>query len=311
MQRKNQMDYTVVVPVYNGEKTIEELYLRISRCLKKISKNYEVILVDDYSQDKSWEIMNVLYKKYKKLKIIRLTQNFGQHNATLCGMFKAQGNIIITIDDDLQHKPEDIPLLIAKINEGYDVVIAYFKKKEHSFFKKTTSKFMNYLNNILIGKPKDIYLSSFRAFKREIIEDMKKIKTTYPFIPALIFTITKNVTNVILSHYKSKKGATTYSFKKYVKLASNLFINNSLLLLKVTGFIGIISFVISFMIIFFLILKKILYNTAIIGWTSLIVSVYLLGGLILYSLGVSGEYLLRIINETTQKPFYFIKEKRF
>lgn len=302
---------SVVIPAYNSNNSLRELCQRLVGVFENTLKEpYEIIFVDDNSSDNTWELLNDIYQEYENVKIIRLTKNFGQQCATLCGMFKARGQVVITMDDDLQHRPEDIPLLLEKINDGYDIVMAHFVEKKHSLFKRLSSKLMNHFNNILIGKPQNIYLSSYRAITRKVVEQMQKISTSYPFIPALLFAVTDNIVNVRLTHYESKRKRTTYSLKKYLKIASNLLINNSSLLLKYTGILGVFSALVSFIIVLVLIARKIFLGSVMTGWTSLIASIYLIGGLILFSLGVIGEYLIRILIETTDKPYYFIKEEK-
>ena len=301
---------SVVVPVFNAAGTIEELVMRINSSLSQTSVDCEIVLVDDHSSDLTWEKLCALYDEHENLKVIRLTKNFGQQCATLCGLFRSTGCIIVTMDDDLQHRPEEIPVLIEKIREGHDVVMARFDQKKHSIFKLFTSKGMDFLNKILIGKPSGLRLSSFRAFRNSVIEQMKEIGTSYPFIPAMIFSMTSDIVNVTLEHDVSRKGRTTYSLTKYLKIASNLIVNNSSLLLKLTGLFGILISIVSFCFGAFLIVRKLVLGEVLVGWTSTIVSIYLLGGLTLFSLGVIGEYLLRIIVETTNRPYYFIREEK-
>lgn len=309
-QREKDVKYSVVVPAFNAAGTLEELCLRIDNSLAAMGDEYEIIFVDDHSRDNTWEVLDKLYHDYDKVRIIRLTKNFGQQCSTLCGAFKATGEIIITMDDDLQHRPEDIGLLVERVEAGYDIVMAHFKDKKHSLFKRLSSRAMNYLNNMMIGKPTDIYLSSYRAMTRRTVDQMKSINTSYPFFPAMMFAVTANVANVPLEHCATGKQRTTYSLAKYIKIASNLLINNSVILLKIVGLTGLFASMGSFMVAIFLIARKLIFKTVLSGWTSLMVSTYLLGGMILFALGVIGEYLLRIMIETTDKPYYFVKEEK-
>ena len=237
-------------------------------------------------------------------------KNFGQHSSILCGMFRAKGDVVVAMDDDLQHRPEDIHLLVAKINEGHDIAMAHFEKKKHTLFRIVSSKVWGYWNNILIGKPKNIYLSSFRAFSQDVVKQMKLIRTSYPFFPTMMFSITRDVVNIPLEHCASKKKNSTYTFFKYYKTVSKLVINNSIVILKITGFVGLLASFSSFVLAAILLVKKLFFQINVTGWASLIVSLYLIGGLILFSLGVIGEYLLRLMVETTDKPYYFIKEEK-
>ena len=188
--------YSVVVPVYNSEKSLEELCSRIHNVFNKLGYNYEIILVDDSSKDNSWGVLQSLRKENKNIKIIQLMRNFGQHNALMCGFHHIKGHFVITMDDDLQNPPEEIPKLIDRINEGYDAVIGALKVKQDTFLKKSASLFIRYLINKIFDKPKNIKLSSFRIITASLAEQIRAMKTPYPFIGGMILTITRNIANV-------------------------------------------------------------------------------------------------------------------
>jgi glycosyltransferase involved in cell wall biosynthesis len=207
--------YSIIIPVYNSENTLDELCERIKAVFKDITGNYEVILVDDCSIDGSWEKMKNLRKNDKRVKIIHLLRNFGQHNATVCGFNYCNGDYVITMDDDLQHPPEEIPKLIEKINEGFLVLFGEYKIKKHSKFENFLSKIYQILMHRILKIPKDIYISSFGIYKSEVIENAIQIKSSYPFLPALICRSTpvNKIANAVVIHEERKVGKSGYSNK--------------------------------------------------------------------------------------------------
>lgn len=300
--------YSVVVPVYNSTDSVVELVNRISHVFKSdIKEEFEIILVDDKSPNsKTWQTLVKLANTFTYVRVVQLTRNFGQQCATLCGMEVSKGKYIITMDDDLQHAPEDIPKLI--LHQEHDVVIAQMVSKKHSYFIKLTSRIKGWFDYILIGKPKDIQLSPFRLIKRTIALGMLKIKTTKPFIPALMFYVSKDVYSVKTEHHSRTEGKSNYSFRKRVSLFSNLLINNSSFLLRMLGMVGVLIASLSFGFGVFIIIEKLIYNQSPLGWTSVIVAVLFLGGMSLFGIGVIGEYLIRIISGVEHKPTYIIRE---
>ena len=301
--------YSIVVPVYNTSRSLIELTQRLKAVFTEtIKENFEIIYVDDASPNfETWETLRKVASEETNVTVIRLMQNYGQQSATLCGIENAKGDFVITMDDDLQHKPEDIPLLIKEQN--HDIVIARFRNKKHSFFKRFTSDIKGWFDEKLIKKPSHIKLSSFRLINKRVAEGILQINTVNPFIPALLFNISRDIVNVETSHQERKEGNTGYNPIKMVKVFSNLIINNSSLLLKISGLTGIITSLASFCFGGVIIFQKIVFNNPIIGWTSLMTTLLFLGGAILFSIGVIGEYLIRIIRNIEKRPAYFIRYK--
>lgn len=216
---------SIVIPVYNSIDSLDELYDRLSRALRNIFSHYEIILVDDYSTDNSFSKMKDIYDKNKDVKIIRLKNNYGQQNAIKCGLEFATKDYIITMDDDLQHPPEEIIKIMYKIDEGYDVVYGIAEKKEHNFLRNIGSKATNLLFNIICHKPKHMRVSSFRCIKKNIVEEIKKDKTSFVYITAIILLkITKNIGNVYVDHKPRKYGRSNYKFSKLMRLFFKLYI---------------------------------------------------------------------------------------
>ena len=245
-------EYSIVIPVYNSESSLEELCYRINEVFIKLDESYEVIFVDDSSTDNSWNLLKILIEKYKRIKIIQLMKNFGQHNALICGFHHATGRYIITMDDDLQNPPEEIPKLINEIKKGYDSVIGVQEVKQDTLFKNISSLFIRYLNTKIFNKPKDLKLSSFRIMTKAVTDEIKILKTPYPYISGMLLSLTRNIGNVTVIHDKRKYGQSQYNLNKLIKLAFNLIINYTSLPLKFLTTVGIIVSFISFCIGFIL-----------------------------------------------------------
>jgi glycosyltransferase involved in cell wall biosynthesis len=308
--RANQQ-VSVIIPVYNSEKTLVELTDRLTVILSKITKEYELILIDDCSSDNSWQVLKELHQKDKKIKIIHLQKNFGQHNAILCGFNHANGEYIITLDDDLQHPPEEIPKLISKIEEGYSVVYGKYKIKHHSrienFFSNRFQMFIHYILEI----PNTIFISSFAIFTSDVVKNIISIKSSYVFLPALVrrSVLANKITNVDVIHDPRKVGKSNYNIGKYLPLSLNLIINYSVLPLLIVGIFGILISVMSFCYGIYIIGRYLIDPTnTLMGWNSLMVALTFLGGMILFSIAIIGEYLRRILTEVSYGQQYVIGE---
>ena len=298
--------YSIVIPVYKSVNSLIELAKRINAVFENLKETYELIFVNDspyYIETDN--TLKQIANNSDKIVYIKLSKNFGQQPATLCGIAHSTGDYVITMDDDLQHAPEDIPKLIEK-KDDHKIVIASFNNKKHNLFKIVTSKIKGYFDYLLIGKPKHIKLSSFRLISRNVANGVHKIKTPYPFIPALIFLVSNDIVNVDVEHKKREEGKSNYTLSRMFSLFSNLIINNSSLLLKLIGYLGIFSFCAASFFAFLILYKKLSIGTAIAGWSSTMVAILFFGGLNLLAIGIVGEYLIRIMTTSENRPTYFV-----
>jgi glycosyltransferase involved in cell wall biosynthesis len=302
-------NYSIVIPVYNSEASLQELCHRIKKVFIKLKERYEIILVDDASTDHSWKVMKNLRDKDKNIKIIQLMKNFGQHNALMCGFHHVTGKYVITMDDDFQNGHEEIWKLIEEGKKGYDSVIGALDVKQDTLFKKVGSLLIGYLNRKIFNKPEDIKLSSFRIMTRALANEIKVLKTPYPYISGMLFSLTHNIGNVKVKHEKRKYGRSNYNFNKLLKLAFNLIINYTSLPLTVVASFGILVSALSFCMGLYFIAKRLLINTIVPGWTSVVVLLSFFNGLLLVILSIMGEYLARIISEVSNKQQFVIREK--
>lgn len=299
-------DYSIVVPVFNSCESLKELYSRIAGTFGRLGKTYEVIFVDDASADCSWEVLTDLQEEYNdKVVAIRLSRNFGQHNATLCGIAAASGEYIITIDDDLQNPPAEIPKLIDRMKQtDADVVYGIFSKKHHSMVRNMGSA-------ALKGSSRRLFQtkgagSSFRLIKSAMAKNLLNHQINFIYIDELFNWYTANIAFVTVEHHKRPYQKSNYTNRSLFSIVSNLVIYYTAIPLQLMIYGGFITALISFVIGLVFIYKK-LFNDVPLGFTAMIVAVLFSTSIILLSLGVLGEYLSRIYNVQNRKPPYSIK----
>jgi undecaprenyl-phosphate 4-deoxy-4-formamido-L-arabinose transferase len=303
---KNKPDYSIVVPVYNSCESLEELYQRIGQTMNKIEKTFEVIFVDDDSTDKSWSILESIQKTdTEKVIAIRLTRNFGQHNATTCGIAQASGDFIITIDDDLQNPPEEIIKLIDTMrNSDADLVYGIYGRKQHSLARNIGSGALKGWSH-RIFKTKGAG-SSFRLMKSSLGKNLLNHQINFIYIDELFNWYTNHIAFVLVDHKKRPYQKSTYTSHSLFSLISNLVIYYTAIPLRVMVYGGFIISIFTFIIGLVFIYKKLVHDVP-LGFTALIVAILFSTSIILLSLGVIGEYLSRIYIVQNQKPPFAIK----
>ena len=304
--------YSIVVPVYNSAPTLDELYNRVKRVFEiTLNEPFEMILVDDSSHDNSFAKMAELSRNDSRIVSVQLAQNFGQHNALLCGFSQARGDYIITIDDDLQHPPEEIPKLIAAMeaNEKIDVVIGKYETKKHSLIRNIGSKVINGIARHTNEKTSHLDMTSFRLIKRFVIDYLLEINIRTPRIGYLITAITDKIVNVTVQHDERKYGHSQYTFKRLVNDFKVEVLSNTVLPLIIVRDIGILLFFISIVMSIIYLIKYFSSEIDVLGWTTLVILLLLFFGVTLFSIGIIGEYLMRIIGEAKKIPNYFERKK--
>lgn len=298
---------SVVVPVFSSP-ALEALTARVEEVFRARPENYEIIFVDDCSPDpKTWPTLERLAAERPHVRSIQLSRNFGQHAATLCGLAEARGDVMVTIDDDLQHDPADIPLLLAEAD--HDIVIGQFEDKKHPLHRRLGSSMKGFFDGLIFGKPRHVQLSSFRLLSRTVVDGMLSVHTPHPFIPALMFHVSKDVAGVQVRHDPRAGGRSGYTFRKLFRLFTDLLINNSAILLRASAYLGLSFSVVSFGLAASVIYEKLVHRIAVQGWASLFAALMLVGGLLLFSVGVVGEYLIRIIESSEGRPMYFVRRR--
>ena len=299
--------YSVIVPVFNSEQTLSELYNRTSAVFALSGSTFEMVFVDDFSHDNSWETLVQLKQQYPEtITAIKLAKNFGQHNAIFCGLEHARGELMITIDDDLQIPPEEITKLIKVYQEkDADLVYGYFGKKRHSMIRNLGSFFIKRSSRILLNSPGEG--SSFRLITASLAANILRHQQHFMYIDELFLWYTGNIAFTEVMHQKRTTHRSGYSTWKLFKLSANIIIYYTAVPLRIMTFGGFALSVLSFIIGIRFIINKWVHDVP-LGYTSLIVAILFSTSIIMLCLGIIGEYLSRIYQVQNKKPPYSIKK---
>ncbi len=305
---KNKTTLSIVIPVYNSSKTINEVYRQLVELFDRSGHSWELILINDGSQDGSWEVIRDLHRNDPRIKSIGLARNFGQHNAIICGFSYAKGSFIITMDDDLQNPPEEVLVLIKTLEEGdHDVVYGNFTRKKHNIFRNLGSSFIQNIYKKIFRLKKNF--TSFRIIKKEVVQNILKYENNFVFIDGLIAMNTRNIGSCTVKHVERKEGKSGYNLRKLLQLAFNMISNFSLLPLQIASFFGFSFAGLGFILSIYYFVRKFFFNVPIQGYTSLIVAVTIFSGVQLITLGIIGEYIGRIHLNINKTPQFIVKDE--
>lgn len=307
------MLYSIVVPVYNSEKSLEELYRRIRETFDhKIEEPFELILVDDSSKDESFAVMDALHEQDPRVKIVQLSRNYGQHSAVLCGMSCAKGDFVITMDDDLQHPPEEIPKLVSEIRdrEDLDVVIGAYTSKKHGVIRNMGTYMSNLITSHIFGNDPNLKLTSFRIMRKRVADNLLQLRINYPRIGHLLLLVSDRIGNVNVEHDKRHYGRSGYSFYRLVRDFMHNISNNTALPLIFLRNAGLFSFVLSAALAIYYLIRHFVVGISIQGWTTIVLLMLFFFGLTLLGLGIVGEYLYRVLEETKKLPNYMVRKSK-
>lgn len=304
----NKIDISVVIPVYNEAENVRELHKRLTASVTPISPRYEIIFIDDGSTDGSLAILKDLKNNDEKIRIIKFTRNFGQQSAVLAAFRNCKGETIVQLDADLQNSPEDIPKLIYKLNEGYDIVSGIRKNRQDSLLRKTCSGFIFFLLSKIIGENIKLDISSFRVMKKSVIEKINDCNDKSRFLSALVSWLGVPSAQVEVEHSRRRHGETKYSLIKLIQLAIDLITGFSRLPLRIVTFLGFFGATIGFLLMAFLLFQRYARGIMYDGVTVLIAIFSLFAGVQLLSIGILGEYIGRIYSQVQDRPDYVVEE---
>ncbi|MDD3847044.1 MAG: glycosyltransferase [Syntrophorhabdaceae bacterium] len=300
---------SVLVPVLNEEESLPELNTRLRDALTGIQRPYEIIYINDGSTDRTEEILEAFHNEDGRIKIIEFNRNYGQHMALFAGFDFARGEIVVTIDADLQNPPEEIPRLVAKAEEGYEVVATYRKNRKDSLFRKLPSYIVNRITAKLVGVRLKDYGCMLRAYKRNIVDYMNMCPESSSFIPALANTFAKKITEIEVGHEERKKGTSKYSPFKLFRLNFDLMTNFSLLPIQFISMLGVVIAFFGLAFAVFLMIRRLLMGPEGEGTFTLFGVLFFFIGIQIFALGVIGEYVGRIYQEVRRRPRYIIKKE--
>ncbi|HQE79997.1 MAG TPA: glycosyltransferase [Syntrophorhabdaceae bacterium] len=300
---------SVLIPVLNEEESLLELNERLLKVMEGMKKPYEIIYINDGSTDNTPYILERFHNENKNIKIIEFNRNYGQHMALFGGFEYAKGDIIITIDADLQNPPEEIPKLVAKMEEGYEVVGTYRKDRKDSIFRTIPSYIVNKITARLVGVRLRDYGCMLRAYRKDIVEYMKMCPESSSFIPALANTFAKKIVEIEVDHEERKKGKTKYSILKLFQLNFDLMTNFSLLPIQFIGMVGIVIALLGVSFAVFLFIRRLIVGPESEGLFTLFAILFFFIGIQILALGIIGEYIGRIYQEVRRRPRFIVKRE--
>lgn len=298
-----------VIPCYRSENTLPAVIEEINSTMETMDEySHEIILVNDSSPDGTINAIRELCGKYANITGIDLAKNFGQHAALMAGMRHAKGDIVVCLDDDGQTPADEVGKLLNKLNEGYDVVYASYGKKKHSLFRNFGSKVNELMTRVMLGKPKELYISSYFAAKRFVVDDMIRYEHSYAYVIGLVLRATKNIANVEVKHRSRTEGTSGYTLKKLLGLWFNGFTAFSIKPLRIATVIGVLCAGGGFLYGIYTIVKRLLLPDIQAGFSALMSMLVFMGGMIMLMLGLIGEYIGRIYISMNNSPQYVIRE---
>jgi glycosyltransferase involved in cell wall biosynthesis len=297
---------SVVTPVYNGEASVAELCQRLAEVLPRISAQHEIILVNDGSRDRSWEVISELCSRSPVVRGLNLMRNYGQHNALLCGIRAARGELIVTMDDDLQHQPEEIPRLLARLNEGFDVVYATPEREQHGFWRAIASRITKLALRSAGGPEVAKNVSAFRAFRAELRDAFAGYQSPFVSIDVLLTWATSRFAAVRVPFEPRRSGLSNYTFSKLVRHAFNMLTGFSAAPLQLASLVGF-GFTLFGVCVLIYVVGRYFLEGSIPGFPFLAATIAIFSGAQLFALGVIGEYLARMFFRTMNRPAYAIR----
>lgn len=299
-----------VIPCYRSEHTLPHVVKEIDDKMETLTEyNYEIVLVNDYSPDGTLATIRRLCAEDTRRKAISFSKNFGQHSALMAGLRAASGDIIVCLDDDGQTPANEVDKLLGAIEDGYDAVYAKYEHKKHSPFRNLGSKVNELMARMMLEKPASLYVSSYFAVRRFVVEDMIRYENSYPYVIGLVLRATKNITNVVVNHRDREEGRSGYTFKKLIALWFNGFTAFSVKPLRIATAIGVTCACIGFLYGLYTIIKFFLIPDIPIGFSSMMSAIVFFGGMVMIMLGLIGEYIGRIYISLNNSPQYVVKER--
>lgn len=301
---------SIVIPCYNSEHTIREVVEMTMDVFKNELPSYrcEFILVNDNSSDNTTQEIRKLADDYPNVRGYVLMRNFGQHNGLMCGMNHARGDYVMGMDDDMQTHPSQIPAIVHKIEEGYDLVYGVYRQSKNSGFKNMTSSFNRYTSRVLLGRPKNIRSSNFWIITKKVRDEVIKYKNFNPYVDGIFYRVTHNIGNVEIEHHKREYGHSGYTLRKMMRLWIRYF-NYSVIPLRIASVIGFLTAFIGFVALIVTVIRKLVNPSITVGWASTISVLLFFFGIVLVVLGIIGEYIGDIVLAVSDAPQYIVREE--
>jgi undecaprenyl-phosphate 4-deoxy-4-formamido-L-arabinose transferase len=299
---------SIVIPVYNSARIIRPLVERLIAVLRV--EALQIVLVNDGSVDDSDAACRALSARYPgTVTYVRLSRNFGEHNAVMAGLHHAHGDYMVIMDDDCQNPPEEVPRLIDHAaSQGYDIVYTYSARKHHHWFRNLGSRLNNRVATFMLEKPPDLYLSSFKCLSRFIVGEILKYRGPYPYVDGLALRCTRNIGTIEVRHEPRREGRSNYTLHKLLRLWLNMFVNFSVVPLRISTLLGLAGSLLGLVLGIQVVVERIARPDVPVGWASVMVAILLFSGVQLVLLGLMGEYLGRLFLTENQTPQFVVRE---
>lgn len=305
------VELSVVAPVFNDEECLVELHSRLTTVLSALTPSYEIILVDDGSQDASWSVVEALSRKDPRVRGIRLSRNFGQHFAITAGLEATRGRRVVVMDSDLQERPEEIPRFWEKMNEGYEVVFSRRRKRRDSFFKRTTSVLFFVTMNRLTGQKVRGEEGTLSMLDRKVVDAFLRVTDAHRHYLYILRFLGFRQAFVDVEHAERFAGTSSYNLKRMFIHALDGITSQSTRLLHASSAIGFLFVVGAFVQVLWLVYKRVILDQGVEGWASAMVSTWFIGGMVLFSLGVLGLYVGKMFEQAKNRPLFIVAERTY
>jgi len=304
-------ELSLVIPVYNGSRTIGPLVEQTAKIFG--STSFEIVLVNDGSADDSERVCVKLAEKFpQNVTFVHLSRNFGEHSAVLAGFTQARGRYVAVLDDDSQNPPEEVVRMLDELKrKNYDVVYGHYIEKKHSWFRNLGSRFNDRIATLMLHKPKDLYLSSFKVMNRFLVNEIIKYRGPYPYTDGLIYRVTRNIGQIPVEHRASESGQSRYTLRRLVRLWLNMFLNFSIQPLRISVYVGLLASCLSIVALVAILIDKLwITKNVTLGIPTVLGSIVFFAGVQLMILGLVGEYLGRLYLDHTGTPQYVVRYVR-
>lgn len=306
---ESRVDISVLVPALNEEESLDELNERLTKVLSSMDRSWEIIYVNDGSTDRTEEMIEGYRKTDQRIKVIEFERNFGQHMALFAAFERAAGKVIVTIDADLQNPPEEIPRLVEKADEGYDVVATCRRGRQDSIFRRWPSWIVNKITSRLVGAKLRDYGCMLRAYSRQVIDSINLCQESSSFIPALANTYARRFVEIEVGHAERKRGVSKYGLFRLLRLNFDLMTGFSLLPIQFIGILGVVIALMGLIFAIYLLVRRLILGPESDGLFTLFAVLFFFVGIQIFALGIIGEYIGRIFQEVRRRPRFVVKKE--
>jgi undecaprenyl-phosphate 4-deoxy-4-formamido-L-arabinose transferase len=299
---------SIVIPVYNEEGNLANLFARLYPVMQGLGKPFEIIFTDDGSRDRSLAILKDLAARHPEVRVVEFNGNFGQHMAILAAFEISRGEIVVTLDADLQNPPEEIPKLVAEMEKGHDVVGSIRQQRQDTFFRKTASLLVNIVTRKMTGMRMTDYGCMLRAYHRNVVNNINRCQETTTFIPALAQTFSASPSEVPVAHAERAEGESKYSLYKLIRLNFDLMTGFSVMPLQLFALLGVMTSLFSVAFAIFLLVRRFIVGAEVEGVFTLFAILFFFVGITIFGIGIVGEYVGRIYQEVRRRPRYVVRK---